>query len=248
MKTWRINRILACPEALRLFKSLDDLFSLTGELVNKSDLSDLLLVRTSTQAYYVKRYYKAGKKLRRLIGTSRLHGEWKNLQRFAAWGIQSAPLIGHGRERTYLIFQRGALITEALGETTDLAKIARIHPEFFRNREQVEIVSRKVAAYTRTMHDHGFAHGDLKWRNILVCRNQPEHVYLIDCPFGRFWIWPFRQYRKNKDLACLDKVAKTVLTRTQRLRFFLYYLEKDRLDEKTKNQIKKIIRFFDGRE
>jgi tRNA A-37 threonylcarbamoyl transferase component Bud32 len=246
MKTWKINRILACPEALRLFKSLDDTFSLAGEIVKKGDLSDLMLVRTSKQTYYVKRYYKAGRRLRRLIGTSRLRGEWKNLQRFAAWGIQSAPLIGHGRERTCLIFQRGALITKELEETTDLAKTARIDSDFFRNREQVETVSRKVAAYTRAMHDHGFIHGDLKWRNILIRRNQPEHVYLIDCPSGSFWIWPFLQYRKNKDLACLDKAARTVLSRTQRLRFFLYYLEKERLDKKSKKQIRKIIRFFDG--
>jgi len=45
----------------------------------------------------------------------------------------------------------------------------------------------QVAAITRSLHAHGFAHNDLKWRNLLV-DDQPEPtVYLIDCPSGAFW-------------------------------------------------------------
>jgi hypothetical protein len=41
------------------------------------------------------------------------------------------------------------------------------------------------------------------------------------CPAGTFWWGPFLRYRIVKDLACLDKVAKYHLSRTQRLRFYL---------------------------
>lgn len=72
--------------------------------------------------------------------------------------------------------------------------------------------------------------------------------YLIDCPSGGYWWGVFLHYRIIKDLACLDKVAKYVLTRTQRLRFYLAYSRVGRLDRKGKQDIRRILRFFEGRE
>ena len=70
------------------------------------------------------------------------------------------------------------------------------------------------------MHTDRFAHNDFKWRNILV-DSDIDHpkVYLIDCPAGQRWFGPFLPYRIIKDLACLDKLGKYNLSRTQRLSF-----------------------------
>ena len=73
-------------------------------------------------------------------------------------------------------------------------------------------------------------------------------IYLIDCPSGRSWWGPFLRYRIVKDLACLDKVAKYHLTRTQRLRFYLDYAGRDRLNADDKRRVRRIARFFEGRE
>ncbi|MCK9261607.1 MAG: heptose kinase, partial [Azoarcus sp.] len=62
------------------------------------------------------------------------------------------------------------------------------------------------------------------------------------------WWGPFLRYRIIKDLACLDKVAKYHLTRTQRLRFYLDYAQKNRLDALDRKRVRHILRFFDGRE
>ena len=74
------------------------------------------------------------------------------------------------------------------------------------------------------------------------------NVYLIDCPAGSFWWGPMLRYRIIKDLACLDKVAKYQLTRSQRLRFYLQYRGRRRLSARDKRCIRRIVGFFEGRE
>ena len=73
-------------------------------------------------------------------------------------------------------------------------------------------------------------------------------MYLIDCPSGGVWWGVFLKYRVVKDLACLDKVAKYQLSRTQRLRFYLDYTGRQRLAAEDKQRIRKILAFFEGRE
>ncbi|MNF03998.1 hypothetical protein D3C80_2034180 [compost metagenome] len=64
--------------------------------------------------YYVKRYWAAGKGLRRWLGRSRVKAEWQNLKYFTQWGIPTAPVVGWGQERRAGAFHRGALITREL--------------------------------------------------------------------------------------------------------------------------------------
>ena len=73
-------------------------------------------------------------------------------------------------------------------------------------------------------------------------------VYLIDCPTGGYWFGPFLTYRKIKDLACLDKLGCRYLSRVQRLRFYLDYIGHARLSADDKQRIRKIVKFFEGRE
>nr|MBP8185805.1 heptose kinase [Pseudomonas sp.] len=104
----------------------------------------------------------------------------------------------------------------------------------------------QLAQATRTLHDQHFTHNDLKWRNLLV--NAQAQLFFIDCPSGSFWWGPVLSYRIVKDLACLDKVAKLQLSRTQRLRFYLQYCRRARLNSADKQRVGKILDFFEGRE
>ena len=152
--------------------------------------------------------------------------------------------LWHGAARRR--FLRGALITRELEQTDDLALLAATHDARLRDPRWVQEVSLQLARSTRAMHDRGFAHNDLKWRNLLV--DPQRRLYLIDCPTGAFWHGPFLQRRIVKDLACLDKVAKYQLSRTQRLRFYLQYCQRSRLIEKDKPRIRQILNYFQGRE
>ncbi|MFL1583346.1 lipopolysaccharide kinase InaA family protein [Stutzerimonas stutzeri] len=244
MPAWKCDE--ADPEVFKAFGSLNAVFDLEGERMTSDPLSEVVRVQLSGIRYYVKRYTGAGKGLRRYLGRPRVKAEWQNLMLFRRWGIPTAPIVAYGMERRGGAFLRGALITRELEQTDDLALLAATHDARLRDPRWVQEVSLQLARSTRAMHDRGFAHNDLKWRNLLV--DPQRRLYLIDCPTGAFWHGPFLQRRIVKDLACLDKVAKYQLSRTQRLRFYLQYCQRKRLVDKDKPRIRQILNYFQGRE
>jgi hypothetical protein len=241
--------------AERAFATLERVFALTGERVSKDPLSETLRVECAGRRYYLKRYLGNGKSvckrwfgLRQWFSPSRVETEWRNLLAFREWGIPTARLVAYGVERRCGGFRRGALITEEIRETANLARLAQQNDARLRDANWVAQVSAQVARIARRLHVAGFAHNDLYWRNLLVSGGGTPVVYLIDCPKGGFWWKPFLRYRVVKDLACLDKVAREHLTRTRRLRFYLDYAERGRLSADDKRRIRRITGFFEGRE
>ncbi|WP_433885525.1 lipopolysaccharide kinase InaA family protein [Pseudomonas vranovensis] len=228
------------------FGSIDAVFALTGERLTHDPLSEVIRVERDGVNYYVKRYTGAGKGLRRYLGRPRIKAEWQNLKQFAKWDIPTAEVVAFGHERNGLAFGRGAMITRELPRTEDLSALAERNDARLADRAWVDHISRQLARHTRIMHDHHFTHNDLKWRNLLV--DDQATLFFIDCPTGDFW-WGFMlRYRITKDLACLDKVAKYHLSNTQRLRFYLQYRGRERLNESDKRRIRHVVTFFEGRE
>ena len=135
---------------------------------------------------------------------------------------------------------RGALITEAIPDTEDLASLAVNHDPRLVDNDWVAEVSRQAAAIMRRMHSCGFVHNDFKWRNLLV--DKQARLFIIDCPMGMFWPKPFLPYRIVKELAMLDLVAKYRLRATQRLRFYLDYRQVPRLGPAEKRQLRRLLR------
>ncbi|MFN3580741.1 MAG: lipopolysaccharide kinase InaA family protein [Pseudomonas sp.] len=243
---WTLNPEYATGVSGKAFADLDTVFALQGEVITKDPMSSVHRIWVGDRYYFLKRYNAAGKYLRRYVGRPRVQAEWENLLYFKAWGIPAATVAAFGMERRGGAFVRGALITEALADTADLAYLAERCPEQFADIAWLGRVSRQVAHATRMMHEQGFVHNDLKWRNILV--DKQVRVFLIDCPTGAFWWGPMLRYRQIKDLACLDKLGKKRLSRTQRLRFYLTYSGQQRLDPSDKKTIRKVLTFFEGRE
>jgi len=214
---WRVN-----PTLVDVFPSLDAVFALTGQAVSSDPQSEVLRIEHAGIGYYVKRYWRAGKGLRRWFGRPRVVAEWQNLgDYFARWGVPTPAVIAYGCERRWGFFKRGALITREPAGCTDLASLARCGDKRLQDAEWVNRVSRQLAEATRRLHAERFAHNDLKWRNLLV--DEDGHLFFIDCPSGRFWRGPLLRYHIIKDLACLDKLAHVHLSRSQRLRFYLHY-------------------------
>ena len=235
------------PLAAERFADLDSVFALDGEIVAADSMTRTLRVEINGLGYYVKRYAGLGKKpLRRWFATPRVQLEWENLGHFADWGIPTARLVGYGLQSQGGRFQRGALITAEIPDTTDLSWLARNGDLRLKSRRWLDGVSRQLADIARRMHSRRFVHGDFKWRNLLV--DTSDILHLIDCPSGGFWWPPFLEYRIVKDLACLDKLAKLHLSRTRRLRFYLDYAQKKALNTSDKKRIRKIVGFFSGRD
>lgn len=255
MKNWHFNPDYRGGEVERQFGSLSAVFEAKGEQLTWSPISTVIRLTVDGRRFYVKRYAGNGKNLwrrwfglRAFFGLQRVKKEWENLLAFRAMGLPTATLIGYGLERNGGAFVRGALVTEELPNTLDMDSLAQSQDPRLKDRCWVAAVSRQVAFYTRTLHTAGFAHNDLKWRNLLVDSAEKPTVYLIDCPTGGYWFGPFLTYRKIKDLACLDKLGRRYLSRTQRLRFYLDYIGHARLSADDKQRIRKIVKFFEGRE
>ena len=252
MRFWWVNRQHAASEVAELFRDIERVFALDGELITNDSLSRVLRVSAGGKRYYVKRYTGTGKNLqrrwfglRRWLGPPRVRAEWRNLQAFRDWGIPTATLVAYGLERRFGGFIRGAVVTDEIPATCDLAQLARANDSRLGDRRWVAHVARQIAGIARTLHGHGFAHNDLKWRNLLVDGGPSPRVYLIDCPSGTFYRGAVLQYRIVKDLAWLDKPARRLLSRTQRLRFYLDYAGHERVTDDDRKRISKIVRFFD---
>ncbi|MCX8090704.1 MAG: hypothetical protein N3I86_07185, partial [Verrucomicrobiae bacterium] len=109
-----------------------------------------------------------------------------------------------------------------------------------------EALLQQLARATRCIHQAGFFHHDLFWRNILVTRasDGAPLVWWIDCPRGGFDRWSPRRWRRRlRDLAALDKVAVAVCTRAERMRFMRLYLGRARLDAPAKRLIRAVLRY-----
>ena len=262
---WQLRPRYDTPALRAAFGSLDAVFAATGEKITRDPLSEVIRVTVDGVRYYVKRYHGAAKNpLRNWFGRPRVQAEWENLLAFQAWGIRTAEVVGHGLERRLGAFQRGALITEEICHSVDLAQLARHFDPRLHQRAWLAPLLRQVAHAARTLHAHGFTHNDFKWRNLLVDDATPPTLYLIDCPAGETWRGPFLARRIVKDLACLDKVARYVLTRSWRLRFYLAYSRGDvgsaadhgaertlkprRLTATDKALLRQVLGYFEGRE
>lgn len=225
------------------FNNLDSVFTLTGEQITKDRLSELIKLELNNTTYYVKRYVAAGRNLRRYLGRSRARAEWENLLVFQKLGIPTPELVAYGEQRPLSGTKHAALITRELINTADLLSIAKTRHPLWQNPQWTHEIITQVADFTRKLHTQRFYHGDLKWRNILVCLEQTPQIYFHDCPMGHirnpFW---FRRGRL-KDLVNLYKHAKRHLSHSQCLRFYLQYTQHQRLTKADKRLIKQVIDF-----
>lgn len=93
---------------------------------------------------------------------------------------------------------------------------------------------REVAGVVTRMHRAGFYHVDLQWRNLLVCDEALESpsVYVLDSPRGGPRSWPpHRAHGRIRDLSSLYKEARMRLSRSEQLRWLLWYAEETRLTD-----------------
>ncbi len=242
-RRWRLEAAYRAGPYAEAVGSLDAVFQLSGELVSGDPVSQVLKVTVRDTTFYVKRYFAGGKNLRRYMGRSRVAREWRSLQHFAAVDIPTPPLVAYGEDRVFGLFRRGALVTEAVDEAPPLSVLAAVGDSRLRDPRWIRCLSEQVASHTRRLHAGQFAHSDLNWRNILIKLSEPPKAFFLDSPAGGRWYGPMLAYRKVKDLAHLDESAKRHLSQTQRLRFFLSYRGRRRLDASDKLLIKRVLRY-----
>jgi len=180
----------------------------------------------STRSVFYKLYEYATPSWRFWVRRSKARREFENYAALEQLGIPTAQRVTCGERRdVFGRLRRAFVITEAIPRAWALPQFV---DEFCPNRATAESrelrdgLCRQMATLTRRMHDGGFFHYDLVWRNILVTWTPTDSpkIWWIDCPRGGF----SRQHRRQiTDLASLDKMASTHCTRAERLTFLKAY-------------------------
>ena len=145
-----------------------------------SRTSDTILVRLPGDAssVYIKRYHypRWRQRFRGMLrgtffGMSRARSEYRALTRMRALGIQAVRPVAFGERRTGHFVRSCFLITEAVPGAMALSSFIRT---FGHRREATpavrvrrEILS-SLARQVRHLHEAGFVHRDLFWRNVLI--------------------------------------------------------------------------------
>jgi len=181
---------------------------------------------------------------------SKARCEFENYAVFARLNLSTAEAMAVGEERDSLGRLRSAFIlTRAIPSAQTLVEFMQ-GAAHNRSRPNVRTLRHRLidqlAEMTRRIHNAGFFHHDLVWRNVLVTTTTPDNprLWWIDCPRGGFTRWPMaRRRRRIKDLASLDKPAGRWCTRGERVLFVKKYLGLPRLDGAAKDLIRETLRY-----
>lgn len=181
---WTINRESLNAADREVFSSMDKLLQEPMESITRDAASGVSRLRL-TQTYYVKTFHGRGNRIKHLLGRSRFQRELRNLQYFSSLGLATPELVAHGLKSHLGLIDRAVMVTREVPGAMDLERYLRGGNLYAQGRPGARRILEQLAAATRTLHDQGFYHWDLKARNILV-RSGPEGPELLffDCPRG----------------------------------------------------------------
>ncbi len=198
---------------------------------------------------YVKIYAYRKHPFQRYLRKGRAITEARNLLFFDSIDIQAPRVLAWGERRNRIgrIIQE-FIITEAVPGAVQLIPFVKEHcPE--PGRPVRRKIAEQLGRWTRVMHDHGFVHEDLKWRNVLVRakKDEPE-LFWIDCPIGGFLKPGLKLERKKlKDCATLDKLARIECSKEEREAFVKAYLGTDAAGDSIRHLCRRIEKYRSAR-
>lgn len=160
---------------------------------------------------------------------SKARREYHNLRWLAGRGVPCAEAIACGEQRDALGRLVAAfVITAAVADALPLDRFVAERCDGWTLPAHAPLrraMLDQLAGQVAIMHQAGFAHNDLHWRNVLASTNADglPRLRWIDCPRGGR-VWPGLARRKRrKDLATLDRTAASLCSLRERLRFVCRY-------------------------
>jgi tRNA A-37 threonylcarbamoyl transferase component Bud32 len=142
-------------------------------------------------------------------------------------GIPTLEVVAFGETRVFGSLTSSFIVTREVSNTQDLSRYGPevwYHlPEIERKRVYQE-VSGRLIEQMQSAHDAGFFHHDLKWRNILLQKRDDGLMPVwIDAP--RASRMRLRRHRGIVvDMSGLARIAITLLSKYDRMRFVCKYL------------------------
>ena len=186
---------------------------------------------------YLKRFRPSRPSAWFIVRRSRQRREAESAQILARLGVPTAEVVAAGEQRTCGCVSEAFVATK---EITDARPLPEVLQTLETRADRLALVG-NLAAIVRRMHDGDYVDHDLYFRNVLVrgaAAGRCE-LYIIDSPRGgRPWCCLRR--KKLRDLATLNRDARGVVSRTDRVRFIMTYLGKDRLDRGDRDLCRRI--------
>jgi len=177
--------------------------------------------------FFLKVYaYQGLWRLRTIFIPARARREFHNLGRLRELGFHVPDPVAYGQERTFGFLSVSFLLTRAIPGAVTLRDLVgqagsqALPPPAERRR--------LIAEFARTLrraHDAGVFLHTLRAKNLLLTQEGGRYtLHVIDVPFagiGRYRLFP--RWGRVRDLACLTRVGRLVLSRTDRMRFARAY-------------------------
>jgi tRNA A-37 threonylcarbamoyl transferase component Bud32 len=170
--------------------------------------------------------------------------------RLHALGIPTLEVAAFAERRLFGMMIAGCIVTRGILNTIDLDTFARTvwcHWPRARRKEVARALARRLLAQARTAHSNGFFHHDLKWRNILVNpTGDPGSLVWIDAPRASRM-----RFRENRgvitDLSGLARIAISVFSRFELMRFVHMYLGESATSSGAKRLFRQVQRHLGRR-
>ncbi len=167
-------------------------------------------------------------RIRTIFIVSRARREYHNLLRMMELGFNVPKPAAYGQVRTLGMVGVSFIMTRAVENAVSLRDLADASadapwpmPSTVERRRLIEDFARTL----RRAHDVGFFIHTLKGKNLLLAKHDGGYgIYVIDVPFAGIWRYRiFRGAGRIRDIAVLMRIARRLLTRTERMRFARAY-------------------------
>jgi tRNA A-37 threonylcarbamoyl transferase component Bud32 len=207
----------------------------------------------ASSSIYIKRYHypRWSHRLRgtfrgTFFNTSRARSEFIALRLMRELGIQAVRPIAFGERRIAHFLRSCFLITEAVPDAVALSSFIKTFGDRRNSvqewRGRQEILT-SLARQVRGMHDAGFVHRDLFWRNVLI-RFLPDsrfEFYFLDASVGKRIRMPQRRQDSIVwDIAAMGALAPDFCSKADQMRFLLTYLNTPRLRPQDRQWLRRV--------
>jgi tRNA A-37 threonylcarbamoyl transferase component Bud32 len=207
----------------------------------------------SSSSVYVKRYHypRWSHRLRGMLrGTflsnSRARSEFVALRLMRQLGIQAVRPVAFGERRVAHFVRSCFLITEAVPDAMPLSTFIKTfgdRRDSVQERRGRRDILTSLARQVRHMHEAGFVHHDLFWRNVLI-RFLPDsrfEFYFLDASVGKRIRMPHRRQDSIVwDIAAMGALAPDFCSKADQMRFLLTYLDAPRLGLQDRQWLRRV--------
>lgn len=223
-----------------------------GELVSRSPATSCFRVPLEEgESLYFKRYvYTPRHLLEFWLRPSKAVVEAFGFVRLRALGIPTLEVLALGEVRWAGMLRAACVVTRGISDTSTLADFARERWYFMSPAERRRVyrqIAGRLVEQLRRAHGAKFFHHDLKWRNILIRRDEDGYTPVwIDCPRAHSARLRCRR-AAVVDLSGLARLAISYLSLYDRYRFLRAYLGPNADREAVKRLFRQVQAHLDRR-